>query len=338
MLDSCLNLDRYTNSNQAPPSDPGDPDFNKLLDESSKFWASWRETGHRRNGEAAISHYRQALALAPDAQSRIRVLHYTGRALVELSTAYGELALLSDAIACAREALALAPPGHQLRLVNLDRLGRFLDQRFVQTHDMGDIKEAIDCFKEVILLYPEAHPGRKVSVKTLGMAYQDVYDFNYDRSYLYDAIKCQKDALALCSEDDDERAHILSHLCIAMYHANDRDSAIKYGREALPLMPEGAPERLVRINNLATMVHGRFTDLGDCADLYEALALKEEAYSLCPRESIFLALVSYNLADSQAAYLCYWYNAPDSPCVPHCDLDKTPFFVLIFVSCNLFLQ
>lgn len=300
---------------QAPASDPKDADFDELHDEAWSLWVPLEKTSDRIDGEATVSHYRQTLALTSDPQSRITVLHDTGRALSHLSSTRGDLALLSDAIACAREALALTPPGHEQRVTSLDCLGRFLNQRFLQTFDMDDITEAINCINEVILLHSENHPDRKVDLIVLGMTYQNIYNFNQKSSYLKYAINCLETALALCSNNDDKtRVSILSHLTEA-YCDRDRDSAIRCAREALHLTPPGSRERLTRVNNLATIICARFVDFGYYGDLVEALALKEEAYSRCDEQSIFYALVLSNLADGQAAYLHYWDSQPHSMCV-----------------------
>jgi CHAT domain-containing protein/tetratricopeptide (TPR) repeat protein len=215
-----------------------------------------------------------------------------GNLAIQLSTRFdhrGDAKDLDQAIALAREALALHPVGHTDRSKSLGNLASLLSTRFHHRGDAKDLDQAIALHREALALRPVGHTDRSLSLGNLAIQLSTRFDHRGNAEDLDQAIALLREALALHPVGHTDRSWSLGNLAIRLSarfdhrgNAEDLDQAIALAREALALDPVGHTGRSSSLNNLANRLSTRFDHRGNAEDLDQAIALHREALALLP--------------------------------------------------------
>lgn len=185
--------------------------------------------------DAAIAHYRQALALQPD---YVEACNNLGNALMDQGK-------LEEAVACYRRGLALDPKVADTH----NNLGNALK-------DQGKPDEAVACYRRALVL----RPGYAEAHSNLGIVFTA-------QKKLDEAVACFRQALAL----KPDIAEVHNNLGTALKDQGKPDEAIACYRRALTLKP-GYVDAL---NNLALLLMAQGDAVAALTAVKQSLQIKE---------------------------------------------------------------
>ena len=212
--------------------------------------------------DAAISSYREALALRPATRpDRPGTLLHLAQALLYRHWRLRCESSVTDKIEGVEVQVKqiFHEGSYEYRAADLvvQMLKRY-PSRYKQLVAVQDLEETIVLGQDAFDLCPQGHPDRAMSLNNLAD----------DLSFQYQQLGAMEDL----------------------------DEAIVLGREALDLSPQGHHNRSMSLNNLADFLSFRWKELGAMEDLDEAIVLDREALDLCPQGHLYRPMALNNLA------------------------------------------
>ncbi len=215
-------------------------------------------TGNTKTIDAAIAKFQQAVALYPENSPRgAEILNNLGNSFRNRFSGSGDLTDLDAAIETFRRGLALNSPDSLNRATLLGNLGSSLHDRHLRTQQASDLDEAIRYFRSALSLLLEGTRDRGLTLSNLGAA------------------------LRLRANRKDDGG------------LKDLQEAVLVSRQAVEELPTSAPDRALRLLNLATMIAEICERTGDISDFDTAIDKVVEARSLAG--SNLLSRVNFNL-------------------------------------------
>ncbi|WP_105969180.1 CHAT domain-containing protein [Streptomyces geranii] len=203
----------------------------------------------------------------------------------------GDTDAADEAVAAARHAVQLVPPGAELRAYCLENLGSALSQRYDVSGAVTDLDEAIDALTGAVdeAGGPTGGSGGAVEARTLsvlGLSHYYRYDRTGDVADLEAGVRWTRRAVAVTTPDDPGRPDWLGNLATAllMWHRHAGapevlDEAVALVREAASLTPPEHGDRERSQSNLGDALLERYQHTGSPDDLREAVAAVRDAAS-----------------------------------------------------------
>jgi hypothetical protein len=217
----------------------------------------------------------------------------------------GVTALLDEAIALHRKALALRTAGHPLRSMSCNNLANALHDRYKSTGVIALLDEAITLHREALSVRPAGHLYRAHLCNDLAGALQSRYAVTGVTALLDEAITLLREALVLQPAGHPDRSMSCNNLAIVlrtryeMTGSSDLlDEAITLHREDLALQPAGHPNRATSCDNLASALHTCYAMTGAADLLDEAITLHRKALALRPAGHPDRSMSCNNLANA----------------------------------------
>lgn len=243
--------------------------------------------------DRAVRICRQMLdGTAPDEPGRETLWHLLGTGLARRFDRTGDVADLDAALDASRSAMAgTTEVGHRINFV---RQGiRRLALRKANPPDPGEVirtaLSAADAFAE-------EHPQHGEMLHSAGTALRHRYDLSGAADDLDRSIRLLKISVERCGEDDvrAERRNSLGNALLRRFESTGLpevlDEAIENHRRGIPDGSRHAPERAVRLNNLAASLRQRGLHFDDVAALREAIALLRDAIETAEDDARLVAL------------------------------------------------
>ncbi|MGW3645629.1 CHAT domain-containing protein [Streptomyces sp. NPDC000878] len=193
----------------------------------------------------------------------------------------GDTAAATEAVAAARHAVELMPPGAELRAYCLANLGAALSMRYDVSGALADLDEAIDVLSGAI---GEGGAVEARTLSVLGLSYYYRYDKTGDVADLEAGVHWSRRAVAVTTPADPGRPDWLGNLATAllMWHRHAGapevlDEAVDLMREAASLTPPEHGDRERAQSNLGDALLERYQSTGSPDDLREAVAAVRDA-------------------------------------------------------------
>lgn len=219
---------------EAAPADPDRPVFVGNL--GTVLIRRAELSGDPEDADAAVAACREAVATL-GTEHRLRATFVSNLSGVLLETSTGE-ADVAEAIALAREAVALTQPGHPGRGRFLMILCSALLRRLDQHDSPVDAQEAVGVARQMLDAFPPGHADRATALELVGAA--------------------------------------LSQRAALLGQAADLDEAVDVVEQALDLIPPGS-ERTGIALDLGATLRQRFQQTGSTEDLDRAIAIFRES-------------------------------------------------------------
>ncbi|KAJ6591846.1 CHAT domain-containing protein [Mycena vulgaris] len=271
---------------------PGNPDRpTALISMGQGLFKSFIDTGRIEFLDDGINHYREALTLVPEGhRHQSVVLQNLATLLGNRFEFLGKRRDLEEALQFSRQNLESRPIGDASRPSALGATAGILLQRFHSFGIVEDLTQAAAYQLEALELCPAEHSKRPSYIYDLGCSLSSVYTISKDPKALEAALVNHTLALSLRPEGHASRAQSLEALA-DVYSAHferfgrmeDLDAAISWDRDALSLrLLSSHPRRFLSFNSLAVDLCTRFDQLGEMADLKEAIERFTEAKDSMP--------------------------------------------------------
>lgn len=161
----------------------------------------------------AVDAYREALSRSPDSD-RAGHLENLGLVLQRQAEWVGDPALLSEAIAVSREAVAVLPSGHPDRTHLLSGLGIALLLGFQKTDDQAMLEEAMEVSRAATI--DDSGPRRAMHLGNFGVVLQRRWQYTGDPAVLDELVDTMLNAVAVSPANDHHRATFLANLGSAL--------------------------------------------------------------------------------------------------------------------------
>jgi tetratricopeptide (TPR) repeat protein len=235
---------------------------------------------------------------------RLPYLRATGRALLWAAQRTGKHAVIHRAVQTRREAVALAPRGHDLYGACMLDLGVTLIHRNAMANAERDIHEAIQVL-EAAVRYSDDVVIRPGALSSLGNAYliRFLCTAGHHRTDLPKAIEAHTAAVNAMRGDDPQAGTYLSDLGTALmreYEHTREVAALKASvarhREAVAVTAPGEVEEVARRANLGVAVLVLHEHSKDPAVVDDAIAVFRAAAGSCSEDHAYYARCLYGLA------------------------------------------
>ncbi|HEV2375461.1 MAG TPA: CHAT domain-containing protein [Streptosporangiaceae bacterium] len=198
----------------------------------------------------------------------------------------GDHAVVPGALAAAREAVEILPPGHSIEAFSLTNLGSALSFSYGQTGARDDLDEAIETLQRA------SHTGEARTLSILGAAYYTRYLLSGVRADLDDSVRLTREAVTQTSADDEGAADWLENLGTALRlryeetgSSADIDEAVRWLREAAERTPAEHADRARACASLGGALLDRYRRTNSAADLDEAVRAMRDAVAPSGPES-----------------------------------------------------
>lgn len=241
------------------------------------------ETADATTAAEAVALARQLAEAAEGDTKRAEGLYSLAMALKSCSPLLGDPASLSEAIRCAREAVAATPPDHRLSHVRSNGLAGALVQLFEHSGEHAVIREAVEVARDAVALARAAgRAATNAASITLTGALIRLFERTNDVSALTEAVDIARDASASC-EGVLSRAVLLTNLAgglLLLHRATGNEAlvaeAVDVAREAVAVSPPGTASRHRATNNLLAALDRSFDETGEVGTLLEVVRLGRE--------------------------------------------------------------
>ncbi|WP_329259913.1 CHAT domain-containing protein [Actinoallomurus sp. NBC_01490] len=196
----------------------------------------------------------------------------------------GTPAVVEQAIAEARDALAATPPGHPHRPGRLFHLGSALEEHFFRTGEPADLDAAVTAFSEAADTTAADDPDLFVRLVAVGRTCEARFDRAGRPADLDAVVTALRKALAIASPAAPERPGLLAKVGVALRdrftltgRPADLDDAVTYARDSLAGGHPENPAYPGYLANLSATLRVRFEHTGRRDDLDEAIAIGRRA-------------------------------------------------------------
>ena len=271
--------------------------------EASTLFARYRQGHEVGTLRAAVDLYRVALRSEP---GRSAYAHNLGGALLSLSRHDDDPAILREAVALCRAAVAQTPDRNRNKAGYLSSLAASL-QLLAERADHGERAELLgesgSMYRASLARTPPTDGRRPDLLYQLGRTAQDLAKLTSDARYLAEAVTTFRAMVAAASEDDPKRGSRLGILGSALRaqfkSTGDRaalDEAISTYRTALAATPAGA-KRIPSLSLLGHSLRDRFNQAGDIEDLRAAVQAMRLAVKAAPAPAVRLSVLEITLKE-----------------------------------------
>ena len=249
---------------------------------------------------AAIEYCERAIIAAADDPGRhTNCVHSLGIRYQTRYLRFGDAADLDTSIAQCTSAVASTAHDDPELPMRLSSLANSYLLRFQRAGDSADARTAIEYGAQAVDATPQDHPDLASRLFNLGVAYRIRYDQGrgYDgsrqRDDLRTSVELGEQAVAATRDQDPALA---GRLCVLGSGYRDLfestldpqriniDRAVEYGRRALAITSEGAPQRNLYLSNLGASYCARFDEYGEPSDLEAAIDCCERAVASTPAD------------------------------------------------------
>ncbi|KAG8722746.1 hypothetical protein FRC09_005760 [Ceratobasidium sp. 395] len=270
-----------------------------------------------------------AAPLIPDGHEyKPDLLTMLGESMRTRFARYGNLADLDQAVECYELAFRTRSEDDPHRLACLRELGFSIEGRHIWTGDLSDLNKAVEYHTIAVQICPAGHPDRPVVLERLGDSLRLRYLRLGNRQDLERGAQCHGLAARLYLDSDSTtpaQPDVLAlwALRVQRLEPTHIDRAIEYQSQAI----QQAPNRGTLIVILALLLHRRYKELGNPADLDQAIQnmwtvveLTPDGHVLKPNQlnslGIFLRdrfQMSHDQADIDLAITCLFRAAKLTP-------------------------
>ncbi|KAJ6529019.1 CHAT domain-containing protein [Mycena vulgaris] len=186
-----------------------------------------------------------------------------------------------------RRKLALSPPGHPERPMNLNLAGTQLCASFLLSGNSAALEDALRYSREIMSLPHISTPFTAVSLNLLGTCLLERFKLHEHAPELNEGIKCHLRVLPLRPKGHPDRWHTLISLAEGFLmrfetvrRMEDLVKGIVCGRGALTCCPSVLEVRLKVYDNVAFSSYSRFQLLGQGHDIADAVEITRRALAL----------------------------------------------------------
>jgi tetratricopeptide (TPR) repeat protein len=238
----------------------------------------FRRSGDQADIDAAIGALRDAASSASPSGGIVFAsrLSDLANALRERFTYGGAAGDIEEAVAVARQAVAMSPQDHILMPVCLSSLGTALLALAMYRTSLADVEEAAAVLRQVVDLRPSDHPGRAASFSDLSTALRNRFQITGDLADLTAAVDASRQAVDALIEGNPERWRYLLNLCAALGDRYDiaddpadAAAAVEVGHRMIDAMPDDHHERGLALYTLGNAFCAR-SDGGERTDDLDA--------------------------------------------------------------------
>jgi tetratricopeptide (TPR) repeat protein len=252
----------------------------------------------------AVRLYRAALASDP---GRAAYAHNLGHALQMLSQHDEDPALVRQAVAACRVAVAGRPDGNTNKAIYLASLANSLTSSAKQAPDAdraGMVAEAIALYRGSLARTPKSDSRWAELHTRIGFAARNLSELTGDAAQLAEAVTAFRAALAVTPEGDPNRGRRLGALANGLRAqfrgTGDRgalDAAIGTFRAALAALPPDDSTRLAQLTLLAGCLRDRFARSRDLEDLKAEVRARRLAVKAAPATALRLSTLAVALRE-----------------------------------------
>jgi tetratricopeptide (TPR) repeat protein len=263
----------------------------------------------------AIDKEQEAISMTPKDHPRFgRYLDTIGSWIGERFSQAGSVDDLEEAIRIGRQAVSLVPDISTAKILILNNLSGALSKRFLRTKEVQDIDEAILSLRKAIEIAPDGHQDRPMILNNLGSCLYNKFDLCAGtEDDLNEAMLLTKEAIELLPEShfDSDRSGYLANLSWLHYNnyyyigaISEIDEAVKFGYEAINLLPDGHPNRPGCLNAVAVSLLESYQRTATLSQLENGIKLLREAtkdiYRNHPDRVIYLNNLAVQLGNLYA--------------------------------------
>jgi tetratricopeptide (TPR) repeat protein len=232
---------------------------------------------------------RRCLDLADGAADRAAALGRIAAVLVRRSRAEGAPALLDEAVAYCRQALAQLPAGHDVPDVH-SSLVMALTERHDRTRHLGSLHEAVAAAERMTDLVPDYRAQSPQLIANLITLLVQYAKRTQDTAELDRGQRLVEQALATTTPgshgrlllDDALGSVLLARAELPGARSEAADATVRHFERATREIPDGARQRAGAWGNLAHALLMRYRNSDDRSDLDRALECGRLALSLAP--------------------------------------------------------
>jgi tetratricopeptide (TPR) repeat protein len=280
----------------------GSPDHAEVLSYLGvSQYLRFRAGGRPEDLDQAIATSRSALVGEPPEDLRVVVLATLSGMLVVQFETTGRQADLDQAVAVGRQAAEEMPAEDPRLPGTFSNLCMALRVRFRQTGDLGDLDAAVDYGRRAV----QGEPGNLDLFNNLSAALRTRFTRKGDRADLDEAVGFAESA-GLAPEGHPNRLHFLNTLASALFaryqelgELPDLLRAIETFRTALTVCPPDNPEPgALLLSQLGAALRHKFEQVGDLAELDEAITAEQSAVALTGRHHPARHQRVFNLASA----------------------------------------
>lgn len=191
----------------------------------------------------------------------------------------GEIDNLHRAVDHARRALTITPLKHTSRHSKLLKLGILLKDRFRQGQDATDLNDSIEAVEQAVSLIPQDHPDHSSYLSNLGA----ILGIRYEQAGALEDIERAVELADTASKavkrqlkESFKMGNLGNLLGLKFQRTGDileLDRAIDISENAIVLMPESHPDRLLCMDSLASLLSARFEVSNTMRDINRAVDL-----------------------------------------------------------------
>ncbi|NUP49737.1 MAG: CHAT domain-containing protein [Catenulispora sp.] len=261
----------------------------ELNDLASKLFEAYQDSGYLPFLNQVVSWLRDLVRTsAEDDPDRVEYLSKLGEALLTLAEQNDDVALFSEAVQVARQAVVVAFGNEDFHESCLRNLGVALRRSYARTGDTELLVERVHVARLIVAAVGE-RPDRAEGLSELTTALLALSEQNGDMTPLTEALEAGREAVAATADDDPELITRLINTGFALQSVFARTGdpallteAVEVYRRALAASRDYQSLHVLCLNNTSVALRSLYNQTDDLALLTEALQLSRQAVAATP--------------------------------------------------------